>query len=246
MIRSTCAALFAFVLATVVVASPQSSQAKDRRCQPRCCPQPVYCCPPATCCQPKCCVTVPCYPKDVEEFCAWWQWAEWPGYCSYYAVSCVNSSNATSLDAQCPPPSPPGGCGASHPLCVELPVMLVQSGLRKKNTHVKPGTRLHHPLNPGHEPIKPNNPSLIVLPAEDFKYITLTVGTETIHAQLRRYVIANDNKVHLPGVGQEIVRIPGQPTPFQNPRKTSEYSFTVDVGNYTYEVITHHPVPNIP
>ncbi len=245
MIRSTCAVLFAFVLATVFVTSPQSSEAKDRRCRPQCCPQRVYCCPPATCCQPKC--YVPCYPTTTEEFCAWWQWAEFPGYCSYYAVSCVNSSNATSLDAQCAPPSPPGGCWTGHVLCADLPVMLVRSGLRKKSTHVKPGTRLHHPLNPAEMPTLSQNPNFNVIQIEDFKYITLTVGNETIHAQLRRYLLDVDNRgLHAPAVGQEIVRNPGPATPFQNPRKTSQYSFTVDVGNVTYEVVTHHPVPNIP
>lgn len=100
MIRSTCAVLCAFALATVLVTSPQSTEAKDRRCRPQCCPQPVYCQPQPACCQPAptccrpqtaCCNGVlPCR-DDVPYYCAYYQYAEWGGIYYYYAPHCPDN-----------------------------------------------------------------------------------------------------------------------------------------------------------
>lgn len=103
MVRSTCATLFAFALAVVLVTSLQSAEAKDRRCQPRCCPQQVYCQPQPACCQPAptcchprttCCATVMTDPgckADVPYYCAYFQYAEWGGVYYYYAPHCPDN-----------------------------------------------------------------------------------------------------------------------------------------------------------
>lgn len=102
MIRSTCAALFAFMLAMAFVASPQSSEAKDRRC----CPQPTCCQPRATCCQPAptCCQSTPHSRvglADVQDtVCPQFLWAQWDGYCSYLAVRC-GQLETLNLDGPC-------------------------------------------------------------------------------------------------------------------------------------------------
>ena len=84
MIRSACAALFAVVVATVLVTSPQSTEAKDRRCQPRCCPQTVCAQPQPACCQPRgtCCQPRPscCHQNKSAGFLD----VEVPYYCAYF------------------------------------------------------------------------------------------------------------------------------------------------------------------
>lgn len=118
MIRSTCTALFAFVLVTAFVASPPSSAAKDRYCQPRCRPQPVCCQPRATCCQPlpSCCQSLSS-PKSGPYFCGYWKVFDFGSVCYYYAPHCDNQFTPIMLASSCGDPmnpcDDPAGTGAS-------------------------------------------------------------------------------------------------------------------------------------
>lgn len=143
MTRKTCGFLFSFVLSTVIAASPQSTEAKDRPCLPRCCPQSTYLQPQfLTCRDPK---------DDPYELCGQWQWANFGSYCSYYATRCPNGDMPQSLDAPCA--ATPGVCGTSHALCVTMP------GLRKfgngnagPGQSVKPQTKLARKHSFGQKP----------------------------------------------------------------------------------------------
>lgn len=119
MIRSTCAVVFSFVVATVFVTAPQSTEAKDRRWQPRCCPQPVYCQPQPTCCQPAsiCCFAPPV--KAPVDVCPQYRWADLGGgNYSYYALRC-DTYGAVSLTAGDIPT--PQQCGSgNNPNCPDI------------------------------------------------------------------------------------------------------------------------------
>ena len=131
MIRSSCAALFSVVVATVLVTSPQSSEAKDRRChQPRCCPQTVCAQPQPACCQPRgtCCQPRPscCHQNksagfldvEVPYYCAYFQYGESGGVYYYYAPHCLENPygyGPTSFPSAVSDPSPGDQCGNDPP-----------------------------------------------------------------------------------------------------------------------------------
>lgn len=147
MIRSTCAVVFSFVVATVLVTSPQSTEAKDRRCRPRCCPQFTYLQP-----QPLVCMNGDSK-DDPYELCAQWQWANFGSYCSYYATRCPDGDMPQSLDAPCD--DPPGTCAANpqHALCATMPgYRKYDKGNAGPAQSVKPKTKLTRKHTFGQKP----------------------------------------------------------------------------------------------
>lgn len=170
MIRSTCAALFAVVVATVLVTSPQSTEAKDRRCRSYCCPQSACCQPQAACCQPvptccqprsACCHVPPVCCFDSYSVCPNWKWATWYDdnqnelYCSYYATRC-DTSFPENLDTVCD--ATLTGC-PNDPSCITINQMRTSSlrGPGSFGHSHKPGTKLSTKIHHGKKPkLHPN------------------------------------------------------------------------------------------
>lgn len=168
MIRSMCAVLFSLVLATVIVTSPQSTEAKDRRCRPQCCPQPVCsqpqpaCCPSTpTCCQPqaKSYQIIRPYSFDPPYFCAYPPpMFDMGSVCYYYAPHCDPTSGLMPIciAGTCTPqPAPMGGeCSnaASSAFCVGDGLKFITGTTRAKgpNAGVSRNARLERKLPEAH------------------------------------------------------------------------------------------------
>lgn len=265
MIRSTCAALFALVLATAFITSPQSSEAKDRRCQPRCCQPPVCCQPAATCCQPRptCCQSQPIGTLDVDYICPYWKWATWDDgmghelYCSFMAVRCSNFF-PEMLDASCD--NGFSDCPTHSTACVTETARLTSSGRGRQlfgHSH-KPGTKMPRLIPAGR---KPN-----LHPNADYKFEFVgqhenqplfvkfaTKNGATCYFQLRIYrhwkktPSQPDKLLGDFGVGQECTQ---PPNPDQLPALTEGVELQVKdknvaiviLGGTQYQVTTNTPL----
>lgn len=256
MIRSMCAALFAFVLATGFVVSPQSSEAKDRWCQPRWCPQPVYCQPQPVCCQPRatCCQPQPACCETLgavttgSYFCGYWKVFNFGSVCYYYAPHCANQMSPMMLAAVCGDPvnpcNDPAGTGA--PFCIADGTFKLAKGA----TRVHSAARLTDKLDQGH-----NGPSNV---HRDFKvkkvqdrmhFVSFPAvlpgnpAAQTIYAKVAQYDVTyeeSENPAHIPlriAIGHEIR---GNPN---NAIGVTDEANVESTGNpYVFNVTV--PVPN--
>lgn len=158
MIRSTCVALFAVVLATTFVTSPRSSDAKDRWCQPRCFAQPVCGQPQPVCCQPRvtCCQPQPTCSQSLGSvksgpyFCGYWKVFDFGTVCYYYAPHCDGSQFPIMLAASCGEPMNP----CDDPTSAENAPFCISDGSRfrslQSRTNVHSAARLTSKLPSGH------------------------------------------------------------------------------------------------
>lgn len=149
MIRSMSATLVAVVLAMIIVTSPQSSDAKDRRCQPRCCPQsvcvqpqPACCQPTATCCQPQASSLLQAKATrgPICPLMAMLDWGD--GTCSFMAVDCP--FDPAMLDADCALTA----CFCD-PACATTSCVAAEFVLSKSRKHASHAH--HHKLKPSNK-----------------------------------------------------------------------------------------------